>query len=78
MDARVERIFRDVLEDRNIVLSEETSPENTPSWDSFAQVKLMLALEEEFGVTFSVDDLAGVSNAGDLIAALRAHGVELS
>ena len=78
MDVRIERVFRDVLEDRKLVVNDATSPANTPAWDSFAQVKLVLALEDEFGMTFDVDELAEVGTAGDLATALRRRGVVLT
>ncbi len=78
MDSRIERIFRDVLENRNAVVTDDSSPANTPGWDSFAQVQLTLALEEEFGLTFTLDEVAGIACAGDFLTVLRAHGVNLS
>ena len=33
-----------------------TSMENLSQWDSLAQIDLIAALEEEFGVTFEVED----------------------
>ncbi len=77
MDARVERIFREVLEDRRLTITAQTSPADTPAWDSFAQVKLVIALEEEFGITFDVDELAEIGTAGDFETALKRRGIEL-
>ncbi len=78
MDARIERIFQEVLEDRTVAVTEDSSPANTPGWDSFAQVKLTLAMEEEFGFTFSLDEVAGITRAGDFVTALEARGIDLS
>ncbi len=78
MDPRIERIFQDVLEDRNVVVTDDSTPANTPGWDSFAQVKLTLAMEEEFGIEFSLDEVAGITRAGDFEAALRARGIDIN
>ena len=38
-------------------ISYDTSPSNTQSWDSLAQMKLILALEEQFEVEFSLQQI---------------------
>ncbi len=54
----MQRVFREVLEDDALELSPEDSDATLPSWDSFAQVKLIIGLEEEFDVKFSIDEVA--------------------
>ena len=41
--------------------------------DSLAAVELSMALEEEFGVTISDDDLPNMKTVGDLIDYMNAH-----
>ena len=77
MDPRVERVFREVLDDRRLSLTPESAPGNVAGWDSFAHVKLILALEEEFGVSFTVDDVAEAANLGDLIQVLKQRGADV-
>jgi acyl carrier protein len=54
----MQRVFREVLEDDSLQLSADDSEAALPASDSFAQVNLIIALEEEFGVKFSIDDVA--------------------
>ncbi len=77
MDARIQQIFRDVLDDRKLVVTDDLSPATNPAWDSFAQVNLILALEDEYKISFNIDEVAGVATAGDLVRALRARGVDV-
>jgi acyl carrier protein len=58
MTARIRRIFREIFDDNQLDISDELSPRNLPAWDSLAQVKLLLALEEEFGVQFTTAEAA--------------------
>lgn len=37
-------------------INDDTSPDNTPAWDSVAHLNLVVALEETFGVAFSPDE----------------------
>jgi len=69
----VQRIFRDQFEDPALLISEETSPETLPEWDSVAQIQIILALEETFGFRFSTEEVARVHCVGDLLDAIKAH-----
>jgi len=50
-------IFRDILGYSELNVTETTSSLDIPEWDSVAQVKLVLAIEEEFGVKIPDSDL---------------------
>ena len=38
-------------------ITEDSSPETIERWDSLKHMQLILALEDEFGITFSDDDI---------------------
>jgi acyl carrier protein len=40
-------------------------------------VKLTLAMEEEFGITFTLDEVAGITRAGDFVRVLESRGVDV-
>ena len=72
---RMQRVFREILEDDSLQLSLDDSDTTLSAWDSFAQVKLIIGLEEEFDVRFSIDEVAEtrkVESLRDLIARKRA------
>ncbi len=72
---RMQRVFREVLEDDSFQLSEQDSNATVKGWDSFAQVKLIIGLEEEFGMKFSIDEAAETNSIAGLlkILASRTH-----
>jgi acyl carrier protein len=76
VDQRVESVFQEVFDDEDLVLTDATSAKTLANWDSFAQVKLIVALEEEFEVKFTTDEVATLSNVGDLKASIRAKGIQ--
>jgi acyl carrier protein len=62
------RRFHDVLEavlgvDPN-TLEDSDSPKTVPQWDSVTHLQLMLALEAEFGLEFSPEDMAQLTSIG--------------
>jgi acyl carrier protein len=64
-------IFQEVFDDPALVVRPETSPNDIADWDSVAQVKLVLAIEEAFGTQFTTDEVTALQCVGDFIAALN-------
>ena len=48
-------------------LDAQSSPQNTPGWDSVANLGFMSALEDEFGVTVSSNDILRLRTPGDIV-----------
>jgi acyl carrier protein len=59
------RIFRDIFDDPALTITPATSAADIAGWDSVAQVKLVLAIEEEFGVEFNIDEVAAFRTVAD-------------
>jgi acyl carrier protein len=72
--ARLEEIFRSVLGDGSIALTDDTRAAELPGWDSLAHINAMFAVENEFGVEFPGDEFARLETIGDLKAALAEKG----
>ncbi len=68
---RLTPIFREVFDDPALVLRPETGPGDIAEWDSVAQVRLVLAIEEAFGVRFDTEEVADLHCVGDFVAALK-------
>ncbi|MBJ7330692.1 MAG: acyl carrier protein [Solirubrobacteraceae bacterium] len=50
-DQQLREVLASVLEVDVQVITDDASPDTIESWDSLAHLNLILALEEEFGVT---------------------------
>lgn len=70
---RLEPIFRDVL-DPGLSLTEELDASKVPQWDSLNHISLVVAIEGDFGVELTIDELASLRNVGDLVDVLIAKG----
>jgi acyl carrier protein len=75
LDHRLQNVFQEVFDDEALEVTDATSSKTLPNWDSFAQVKLIVGLEEEFDVKFTTDEVATLSTAGDLKRAIEAKGI---
>ena len=52
-------------------VSLESTPDTIPTWDSLQQVHLILALEEEFGFQFEVEQIAVMQSVRPIVAMVR-------
>ncbi|MFT0533498.1 acyl carrier protein [Castellaniella hirudinis] len=69
--AALNDIFRDVLDDDDIRITENSSAADYDSWDSLANVNLIVAAEMRFGVRFRTSEVEGLRNVGELIALIK-------
>ena len=68
---RVEEIFREELEQEDLVLSDETTADDVDGWDSLSHVQLVAAMEEAFGIEFKSREILSWDNVGDLIDSIE-------
>lgn len=77
LKGQMQQTIAEILGVASDVLSEESSPESIASWDSLTHLNLVLALENEFRVSLSADDVLEMRNVGLVSTVLRKHGVEI-
>jgi acyl carrier protein len=68
---RMNRVFREIFEDPTISLRDETTARDIELWDSLRHIDLIMRLEDEFQLRFTVDDITGLKNVGEMIAMLE-------
>jgi acyl carrier protein len=64
---RMTGIFRDVLDQASLVLSRETTAADVEDWDSLAQISLLVAIEGEFGIHFTLAETKQLADVGDML-----------
>ena len=65
--SRLHDIFRDILDDTELVLQPETSAADVEAWDSLAHLILVDAIENDFQIKFALGELQNLRNIGDMI-----------
>lgn len=66
LDERLTQIVQDVLGDDQLQLDEGTTAADVPGWDSLAHISIMVAVEGEYGVTFTSEQLGRFRDLGEL------------
>jgi acyl carrier protein len=75
MTTRVAKVFSEVLGVSPSQITDETSPDNTPQWDSMAAMNLVVAIEDEFDIRLSTAEIVSMRNVAIVRKVLTTKGV---
>ena len=64
---QVQEIFRNVLDDEEIVLQEISTAEDVEGWDSLTHIQLIVAIEKHFKIKFTSKEILSWKNVGELV-----------
>lgn len=64
---RVQNIFKEIFDDDDLIISEDTTADDVEDWDSFEHINLVVAMEKEFGVKFPMKKVVVLNNVGEMI-----------
>ena len=68
---KVSIIFQEVLEDDNIIISEDQGAEDIDEWDSLIHIMLVVETEKAFQLKFLSSEISNWKNIGDMITAIE-------
>jgi acyl carrier protein len=69
----LQNVFREVFDDDQLVIAKQSSPKDIDGWDSIAHVKLIIAVEEQFGIQISEDEIESAGTVGGFLEVIRKH-----
>lgn len=64
---QVQEIFRDILDDEDIVLCDSTTADDVDGWDSLTHIQLIVAIEKRFKIKFTSKEILGWRNIGEML-----------
>lgn len=64
---RLNNVFRDVFDDESIVVKPETTSNDIEDWDSLEHINLVVAVEQEFGMKFNMNEVTTMKDVGDMV-----------
>ena len=68
---RLNTVFRDFFDDEDIELDEETTADDIDDWDSLNHITLLAAVEDEFGIRFTMGEVSGMKNVGEMAQIIK-------
>ena len=73
---RLDQVCQDVFDDEPITVNEATTAADIAPWDSMEHINLMLAVEMEFGVKFTIGESTNLHNVGELADIIAARATK--
>jgi acyl carrier protein len=67
----LQSIFRDILDQPDLVLTRESNANNVEDWDSLAHINLVSAIEKHYKIKFALGELQELKNVGDMIDLIK-------
>ena len=68
---QVQSIFKDVLKNDDVVLSDDTTAQDVNGWDSLTHVEIISEMEKHFGLRFSLKEMLSWRNVGKMLDTLE-------
>lgn len=76
MLSQVQDILRDEFDDDNLIITEETTAHDVKGWDSLAHLSLIHEIEGHFGIKFTMGEIQGFKNVGEMMDSIEKHLVK--
>lgn len=70
---RLNAVFRDVFDDEDITVGDATTAADVDGWDSLEHINLVAAVEEEFGIKFTMGEVVTMKNVGEMVNIIAAR-----
>ena len=68
---QMQNVFRAVFQNDALIIQTSTSAKDIKMWDSLMHLELIAAVESEFKVEFSFNEVMSFQNVGDMIKAIE-------
>jgi acyl carrier protein len=68
---QVQDIFRDILDDENIILSDASTAEDIEDWDPLTHIQLIKAIEKNFSIRFTSREILSWNNVGEMLDCIK-------
>jgi len=74
INERLNEVFRTVFDDDSIIVNRETTADDIEDWDSLEHIRLIGAVEREFGVRFTMKEVSTMKNVGEMMDIIAERG----
>ena len=64
---QVNEIFIDILDNKNILLSDKTTANDIEEWNSLTHMELVVAIEKHFKIRFNLKEIQSWNNVGEML-----------
>ena len=72
---RLNHLFRDIFDDDDIAVTDDTEAADIDGWDSLTHIRLILGVEREFRIKMTAAEVGSLKNVGQMIELIVARAV---
>ena len=69
---QVNSVFKDVLDNDEIVVEAKTTADDIDEWDSLSHIQLVVAIEKHFKIRFTSSEINNFKNVGEMCMGIQA------
>ncbi|MCR5343596.1 MULTISPECIES: acyl carrier protein [unclassified Butyrivibrio] len=70
---RLNEVFREYFDDDSITVTDDTTAADIEDWDSLEHINLLVAIEREFDIKFTMGETSEMKNVGEMVTAISEH-----
>jgi len=74
---KVQQIFRDVFDNQKLTIVDSSTAESIDDWDSLNHINLIVGIEKEFDIKFSLNEVTALKDVGEMINLIN-HKVQIA
>ncbi len=74
INERLNEVFQNVFDDDDIEVDRETTADDIEDWDSLEHIRLIGAVEREFGIKFTMKEVSTMKNVGEMMDIIAERG----
>lgn len=64
---QLNEIFRDIFDDEDIVVNDDTTADDIEDWDSLEHINLVVEIENTFEIKFNMGEVNSMKNVGEMV-----------
>ncbi len=75
MEQKLKQIMSNIFETEEDEITDDSSMDNIEKWDSLKHINLIIAIEEQFGISIDEDEMVEMTSFTKIKRILRDNGV---
>lgn len=68
---QLQQVFRKVFQQKDLIITTNTSAKDIKMWDSLTHLELISAIEDEFNIQFLFSEVMEFNTVGDMIDVIK-------